>query len=176
MDEESAQTEQGPSLSRRTIVSRFLGTGLGASLVAAYGGFAALAARFLYPPDKKQTRWFYVAEVSRIREGASMRYVTPSGASVVITRQGAGAAADAFTALSDVCPHLGCKVHWQSNERRYFCPCHNGTFDPAGKGTGGPPGEQGLDLPNYQLKVDNDLLFIELAESDLQDPSAGSTA
>lgn len=160
--------DTGPYLSqRRALLGRFLSIGIVASLVAAYGGFAALAARFLYPARQRRSRWLYVAEVDRIHDGTSIRYVTPNGASVIITRQGADAVANSFSALSDVCPHLGCKVHWQSKEQRYFCPCHNGTFDPTGRGTGGPPGEQGLALPRYDLRIDNRLLFIEIAGTDL---------
>lgn len=157
----------GPAVPRRALLTRLLSTGLVASLIAAYGGFAALAVRFLYPARSERSRWLYVAEVNRIPAGGSMRYVTPSGASVVVTRQGIDPVVESFTALSDVCPHLGCKVHWQAKEQRYFCPCHNGTFDPAGRGTGGPPGEQGLDLPVYELKIENRLLFIEVTEAEM---------
>ena len=67
-----------------------------------------------------------------------------------------------FIALSSVCPHLGCRVHWQSQESRFFCPCHNGSFDPQGKPTGGPPLAAGQSLPKYPLKVEHGLLFIEM--------------
>lgn len=157
----------GKPLERRTLLTRILSSGLVVSLIAAYGGFAALAVRFLYPARSERSRWLYVAEVNRVPAGGSLRYVTPSGASVVVTRQGLDPVVESFTALSDVCPHLGCKVHWQAKERRYFCPCHNGTFDPTGRGTGGPPGEQGLDLPVYNLKIENRLLFIEVTEAEM---------
>ena len=153
---------------RRSFLSRIGSLGLVTSLVAAYGGFAAVATRFLYPAKKRGGRWFYVATIDEIPEQSSFGYETPSGASIVITRPGAEATVDSFRALSDVCPHLGCKVHWQGKEQHYFCPCHNGTFNAAGIGTGGPPGDQGLTLPGYNLRLDGNLLMIELSDADLQ--------
>ncbi|MHC4822169.1 MAG: QcrA and Rieske domain-containing protein [Planctomycetota bacterium] len=106
-----------------------------------------------------------------------MTYVAPGGARVVIARQGAAAEAESFMALSSTCPHLGCQVHWEAHNDRFFCPCHNGVFDPSGKGTEGPPGDAGQDLPRYPLKVEGGLLYIEVplptvasAEGDGHDP------
>jgi cytochrome b6-f complex iron-sulfur subunit len=41
-----------------------------------------------------------------------------------------------FTALSLVCPHLGCTV--ESKLEGFACPCHGSRFDPQGKVTRGP--------------------------------------
>ena len=70
--------------------------------------------------------------------------------------------ADAFIALSSTCPHLGCQVHWEPQNDRYLCPCHNGTFAPAGTPTGGPPFEANQSLPHYPLRVEGGLLFVEV--------------
>ena len=75
--------------------------------------------------------------------------------------------AEAFAALSSVCPHLGCQVHWQPQNDRFFCPCHNGVFAPDGTGIGGPPGDAGQSLPRYPLKLENGLLFIEVDRSEI---------
>lgn len=32
-------------------------------------------------------------------------------------------------AFTDVCPHLGCKVNYQSSSEHFFCPCHASTFN-----------------------------------------------
>jgi cytochrome b6-f complex iron-sulfur subunit len=37
------------------------------------------------------------------------------------------------------CTHLGCEVAWVEGERRYRCPCHEGTFDEEGRVVAGPP-------------------------------------
>jgi Rieske Fe-S protein len=54
-----------------------------------------------------------------------------------VRRQGEGARDIAV--LSPICPHLGCPINWHPDQGRFFCPCHGGSFDPAGRLTGGPP-------------------------------------
>jgi nitrite reductase/ring-hydroxylating ferredoxin subunit len=138
------------------------GAAMAGGLLAGYGMFAWIAARFLYPARDAAKGWLFVTRQQDVAVGASIRYRTPNGATVNITRRAAGDGADAFIALSSTCPHLGCQVHWQGDQNRYFCPCHNGTFDPDGKGTGGPPGDAGQSLPRYALKVEAGLLYIEV--------------
>ena len=131
-------------------------------LLGGYGAFGAIAARYLYPARRDERRWQFVCELGRLRVGESFTYTGPAGDSVNITRQGPGPTADAFIALSSTCPHLGCQVHWEPQESRYFCPCHNGTFDLSGTATGGPPFEAGQNLPRYPLLVEDELLFVEV--------------
>ena len=96
-----------------------------------------------------------------------MIYRVPGGEKVTIARRGETGTVDDFIALSSTCPHLGCQVHWEPLHERYFCPCHNGTFDPDGVGTGGPPGDAGQSLPRYPLRVEGRLLYIRVALSGL---------
>jgi Rieske Fe-S protein len=131
-------------------------------LVAAYGTLAAFMARFLYPARPTRKGWMFVADVGSLPEGESLVYRTPAGAPVNITRLERTGTADDFIALSSTCPHLGCQVHWEVQNNRFFCPCHNGIFDPAGKATAGPPADAGQSLPRFALKVEQNLLFIEV--------------
>jgi cytochrome b6-f complex iron-sulfur subunit len=147
---------------RRSFLSTASSVAMAGGLAAGYGTFAYMAGRFLYPSEGRKLAWVFVAEVGRLKEGDSLRYETPAGQTVTVTRRSAGGAVEDFLALSSTCPHLGCKVHWEAVNNRFFCPCHNGAFDPSGKAVAGPPAEAGQSLSQYPLKVENGLLFMEV--------------
>ncbi|MHC4952482.1 MAG: QcrA and Rieske domain-containing protein [Planctomycetota bacterium] len=156
-----------PQPDRRKFLGAASRTAMAGGLVAGYGTFFAYAGRYLYPARPPDKAWMFVADLTRVPQGSSMNFRLPSGASVVVTRQGAGDTADDFLALSSTCPHLGCQVHWVQADRHFFCPCHNGIFDTSGKGIAGPPGEAGQNLPKYPLKVESGLLYIEVEAATL---------
>jgi Rieske Fe-S protein len=41
-------------------------------------------------------------------------------------------------ALSPICTHMGCKVHWNAAELSWDCPCHGSRFDIDGRVLEGP--------------------------------------
>lgn len=43
-----------------------------------------------------------------------------------------------YYALRALCPHQGCNVDWNDNERLFQCPCHGSRFDPSGQLVQGP--------------------------------------
>ncbi len=135
-------------------------------LAAGYGAFAWIAARYLYPARPTQRAWLFVREVARMEAGSAVSYRTPTGATVNIARRGTKGDARDFIALSSVCPHLGCQVHWEGPKNRFFCPCHGGVFTPEGKAIEGPPADAGQSLSPYPLRVENGLLYIEVEVGD----------
>ncbi|MCB9950095.1 MAG: Rieske (2Fe-2S) protein [Planctomycetaceae bacterium] len=135
---------------------------MAAGLIAGYGTLAGIAIKFLYPARVGQTIQQYVCRLDELQVGDSLPFIMPSGAKVVVARQSEGDTADDFIALSSVCPHLGCKVHWEAANERFFCPCHNGAFNAQGAPTEGPPAAANQYLTRYPLAVDGNLLMIEV--------------
>lgn len=132
-------------------------------LAGSYGTLAVMAGRFLYPAGGSPMRWMFLTETGRMKPGDSFKYTAPSGHTIAIACVGKTGKAEDFLALSSVCPHLGCQVYWEAQNNRFFCPCHNGTFDASGRATSGPPAAAGQSLLRYRLKVEGGLLFIEVS-------------
>jgi Rieske Fe-S protein len=162
MPEESrainALPEEPPRRSFLTTASGLLMTG---GLAAAYGTFGVMLGKFVYPAGSGNRGWIFVCSLDHLALGEAMDFTAPSGAKIVVARQAAGVTADDFLALSSVCPHLGCRVHWESQGERFFCPCHNGAFDRSGQPIAGPPKAANQSLIRYPLKVEEGLLYIE---------------
>jgi len=161
-----APTSTSPP-SRRRVFGLLTTVGAAVGLTTAYGTLAALMGRFLFPARKPDKGWMFVTQERRLKQGDSLLYQTPAGATVNVARQGRGTETKDFVALSSTCPHLGCQVHWEPQNDRFFCPCHNGVFSPDGTGISGPPGDAGQSLPRYPLKVDRGLLFIEVSQAEI---------
>ena len=147
---------------RRTFLSTTSILTMLGGLAGGYGFFAYIVGRFLYPARPRERAWTFVTEIDHIEVGGSLHYQAPSGERINIARQGKTGRADDFIALSSTCPHLGCQVAWEPQNDRFFCPCHNGIFDPSGRGIGGPPGDAGQSLSRYALQLQQRLLFIHV--------------
>ena len=46
---------------------------------------------------------------------------------------------DSVRALSSACTHLGCRVAFDAESKRFACPCHGGFYDVQGQVVAGPP-------------------------------------
>lgn len=131
-------------------------------LASGYGACGAIGLRYLFPARRGSTAWLFVGRADEIEVGDALEYRAPSGQNVTIARQANSGTVDDFVALSSTCPHLGCRVHWESQNTRFFCPCHNGVFDAAGNPVSGPPAEAGQALPRFSMKIEAGILFIEV--------------
>lgn len=67
-----------------------------------------------------------------------------------------------FVGLSNICTHLGCRVRWVDDRRRFYCPCHAGVFDEDGNVVSGPPPRP---LDRYPITVDGGQLILHLGSS-----------
>ncbi len=63
-----------------------------------------------------------------------------------------------FFALSQKCPHLGCRVPFCESSGRFECPCHGSVFDLAGEYIAGPS-PRGMD--RYALKAEGNSLVVD---------------
>lgn len=156
----SEASEQG---GRRGFLSRLSSWLMMGGLLSGYGTLVAFASRFLYPSGPDGKAWQFVTDLPGFAPGGSMTYTTPTGQQVVISRLGDSGTVDDFIALSSVCPHLGCAVHWEPVNDRFFCPCHNGAFDPEGNPIAGPVKDANQPLTRFELKTDGGLLYIRVA-------------
>jgi len=144
-------------------------------LAASYGTCAAFSGRFLYPAGSRPSGWQFVIQAERMSVGDAITYRAPGGAPISIARQGGRGGLADFIALSQTCPHLGCQVHWEPHNDRFFCPCHNGVFTPDGKAVSGPPAEAGQDLPRYPLKIEGGLPYADVPLTALSRAAAPAT-
>lgn len=143
---------------RRGFIGRVLmAGGLGAVFVALGG----IAARYIYPLRAiRRRRQIFLAPASDIPPGKGKPYGLPGGGTALVTNTGAE-----VVALSDICPHLGCKVHYDDAKGHFLCPCHGGVFAKDGRAIAGPPADEGKNLPRYEVAKVGENLFIEIEET-----------
>lgn len=165
MSESPPAADDGAEAPRRGFLSQAARVSMLAGLAAGYGTLAAMAGRFLFPTHSGLA-WMFVTDARSLPPGGAMPFVSPGGVRVTVQRNAesdlTAPRVEDFAALSSVCPHLGCRVHWEPHNARYFCPCHNGAFDAEGRPTEGPPAAANQHLPRYPLKLEQGLLFIEM--------------
>lgn len=153
---------------RRKFTGRLALVSMVVGLLGGYGAFLWNAFRFLFPPRTGERIQHFVCRLDQLQVGESLEFTTPAGALIVVARQDAGDKSSSFIALSSVCPHLGCKVHWEAARNRFFCPCHNGAFNAQGEPTAGPPAKANQPLTRFPLAVHDNLLMIELPTESLE--------
>lgn len=132
-------------------------------LAGAYGLAAGFALRYLLPSRGVRKSRMFIAGKSEVRPGDSRAFVTPDGETFLLTNTGDGV--QPYIAFSSRCPHLGCKVHWEDENKRFFCPCHGGAFNPAGQATEGPPAKEKQNLKSCEILVEGEAIYAVLEHS-----------
>jgi len=154
MSDEAVKREARPQTRRSFLLTlATLGT-----LVPSYGLFATFAARFLYPrrPKTRLSKMF-VGFTHDLKPLESIQFTTPAGERFLLTHTGAGV--NPYQAFSSRCPHLGCKVHWEGERERFYCPCHGGAFRANGVAFEGPPAQAGQSLKPCKIVVEGSSLY-----------------
>ena len=143
---------------RKTGRRRFVANlAMGGALVVSHATILGFAARFIYPNKNEEKLRIFVGVQTEMPPGSSKIFRTPGGKTINIVRGATG-----FTALSDICPHLGCRVHWDSRDSLFVCPCHDGRFDMQGVPVSGPPADEGKPLAHYHVEIDGNNVFIDI--------------
>ncbi len=149
--------ESDKSSRRDWLATVAMGVGLGLS----YGVFALEGLLFLFPRQiKARTRNLFAGKISQIQVGGVRPFFDLEGNEILLRRK----TEREFQAFNSTCPHLGCKIHWEEEEQRYFCPCHRGVFDVDGQAVSGPPADGNQNLTPVPLQIDEaaGVIYVEV--------------
>jgi len=75
-------------------------------------------------------------------------------------------------AISQKCPHLGCRVPFCESSGRFECPCHGSTFDIGGEWIQGPAP---TGMTQYKLTLDGQNVVVDTSKT-LPPPPRGAHA
>lgn len=153
---------ESAALTRR----RFMAWGIGGIVAAMAAILGVPIAKYLsYPALEKQSSdWTPVATLDEIKPGQPSLFkvsIEKKSGWLKTTREASiyidTVDGQAFSALSNICTHLGCPVRWDSARQAFLCPCHNGVFDRRGNVVSGPPPRP---LDRFETKVDGGKLYV----------------
>ncbi|UWX57939.1 Rieske 2Fe-2S domain-containing protein [Chlorobaculum sp. MV4-Y] len=130
-------------------------------IVGGVGAIVAVSAlypvvKYIIPPVKKIkiVNSMTVGKASEVPNGTGKIYQFNEDKVIVVNHGGN------LTAVSAVCTHLGCLVHWDEAADQLACPCHGAKYTQTGQIISGP---QPLPLKQYQAKVEGDSIVVSIA-------------
>lgn len=119
------------------------------ALFAGTAGIAVLSRL----PRRGATGRVAIAREDELREGEARYFAYPEGEQAVLVKLHGGG----LVAYSQRCPHLSCAVVYQDDARRFYCPCHDGVFEPrGGVPIAGPPRRP---LDRITLEVEDGVVY-----------------
>ena len=164
------RARQTEGLSRRTLMRRALAAGVGVLVVESLGGTLAFAWSAVARATPK-VRVGTLEDLLQANPGLPIRqgfpaYVPAARAFVILVDPGIGrwlsgvdttgdGSALNVRALSQVCPHLGCRPNPCVEDFWFHCPCHQSRYDRLGIKAAGElfgPAPRGMD--RYAIEVD----------------------
>jgi cytochrome b6-f complex iron-sulfur subunit len=130
-------------------------------VVGGVGAIVAVSAlypvvKYIIPPVKKIkiVNSMTVGKASEVPNGTGKIYQFNEDKVIVVNHGGN------LTAVSAVCTHLGCLVHWDEAADQLACPCHGAKYKQTGQIISGP---QPLPLKQYKAKVEGDSIVVSIA-------------
>lgn len=165
--QDSGQSDEQHAPSRRSLVAGAL---MVLGIVAGYGAGLWQFFQYLVPlGSSRRMRPMFIGTLAQFPPGSSITVSDPRGEEIVVARPSDDPddPARGFKALSSVCPHLGCKVHWEAANGHFLCPCHQGIFDKSGAAVSGPPAKEGQDLSTFDVVVNSQTgwVFVMVSEA-----------
>ena len=96
-----------------------------------------------------------------IKLASAANYPTDSATYVTEGRFWLANAAGNLFAVSQKCPHLGCRVPFCESSGHFECPCHGSKFDIGGEWIEGPA-PRGMD--RYKVGLDGDTVVVDTSK------------
>ena len=151
MTRNEKESWDGTDVGRRDLLNWFLGSSLGALLVAILYPIG----KYLEPPKVAESTARIVTlsvkpEEVKPNSGQIFKFGSQPG---ILIRTPEGNLR-AFTAI---CTHLACTVQYRPDLQHIWCACHNGHFDLHGKNIEGPPPKP---LEEYTVNVRADQIVV----------------
>ncbi len=137
-------------VSRRTFLNTLLG---GWAIAFILGGAAALW-KFAFPTLGKEPDFVVLnkKEYGDIPPN-SVKPFAWGGKLGLFFRKSDGTTA----ALKGVCTHMECNITYKPDQKKFYCACHKGWFDEAGKNVEGPPPKP---LEFFEIQVEGEKLIV----------------
>jgi nitrite reductase/ring-hydroxylating ferredoxin subunit len=166
-------------LSRRQLLQAGLGAAAGMAAGVLGASLATDAQRRTMGQDDEplvagEGFWTEVAALDDVPPGSAVRFSTAAFDGFVVNDAGT------VRALSSVCTHMGCTLHFRPDWQDLRCPCHGASFDLAGRlangrrtwrSEGAYPGDARaypIDLPDLarpRVKVEDDVIWVWTAQA-----------
>jgi nitrite reductase/ring-hydroxylating ferredoxin subunit len=143
----SSEEERFP---RRSLL-KILAGAAGVAAVTQLGGLSGCGPKAPEPPPVAEVPLTSLPDGERVR---AMMGETP----IEVVHTG-----DEVRARSLWCTHVGCEVRWNSEKKRYICPCHEGEYDARGFPVAGPPPRR---LDELQVTITDGVATISETEAD----------
>jgi Rieske Fe-S protein len=150
--------------SRRSALASLVVAGLGVITAALAGLVGLVATPRAAGPAKRWRKALSVFDLSSggptsaviAERHADGWYETRKQSVIFIDKDG-----DNYRALSAICQHLGCRVHWEPSAQQFKCPCHGGVYDREGRVVSGPP-PRPLERLNVRVNPQTSDIEVEL--------------
>ncbi|HEY8497071.1 MAG TPA: Rieske 2Fe-2S domain-containing protein [Limnochordales bacterium] len=139
-EQQQAEKKKQAAMSRRGLLRNVMWASAGIfAAQAAVTGLAMFWPRkvegFGTVIDAGPIEEYPVGTVTRIRDGRFYISRLPEGVLALYWR----------------CPHLGCTVPWNENQKLFICPCHGSVYEPTGQNIAGPA-PRPLDIMRVEIR------------------------